>query len=219
MLSRTSTSPSGGTKCGSPVTDSGQKRSNSRVRVSALVSEPITTVQLRPPRISGLCSIRSFRYDAVSWKEVNIATFCAVAVDSTASSASSFGSGTLSRAFRLVAKSPKVSRSFSRAGRKSSLNLSAGMPPSEAARALSISSALRKESSSIDSPTSSRTTSGGGTTSSSDTNRTRISLAVRIRLTVCRAAYQDDSNRFRSSDCISPASASSEADSSSMSFL
>ena len=69
------------------------------------------------------------------------------------------------------------------------------------------------------SPTRSLITSGGGTTPRSAMTRSITSLLSLILVTVRRAEYQDDSNRFSSCDCMSPASASSDADSPSLSTL
>ena len=61
VLRMTSTSPPSGTNPCSPVTDSGQNRSSSLVRASALVSEPMATVHSRPPNRSGWRSMHCFR--------------------------------------------------------------------------------------------------------------------------------------------------------------
>ena len=54
VLRRTSTSPSSGVKSASPVTDLGQNRSSSLARASGLVSDPMTTVQVRSPSRPGV---------------------------------------------------------------------------------------------------------------------------------------------------------------------
>ena len=163
MLSSTSTSPSRGSNPESPVTDAGQNRSNSLARASASIDEPITAVQLRPPSNSGSASIAAFRYDAVSWNAVKIATFSEGVSAMTRLSIRSFGSGRSVNRSSRAAMSASRSRSFRRSGSSSSLNSSARALPSESASASSMRSLSRNVSSSRAAPTKSRMASGGGT--------------------------------------------------------